>query len=135
MIAGLRHKLFGTPVEQWIAAVTNELPVDAVGLWQIVPAGRDGFGLSGQELIEFVRLNLLALFEKGAKPVIGAADGIHVWTLAPYGETPAEMADAIIKEWSASGREPDGGDVWIALPHIYVAKRPSFETAQLPKSN
>ncbi len=135
MRSGLRHRLYGTPVEEWIAAVPNELPIDAVGLWQIVPAGREGFELSGQELIEFVRLNLLALLEKGAKPVIGAADGIHYWTLVPYGETPAEMADAIIEEWTSSGREPDVGDVWFALPHIYEAKRPSSETGPIPKSN
>jgi hypothetical protein len=64
MRSGLRHKIYETPVEEWIAAVPNELPIDAVGLWQIVPAGRDGFELSGLELIEFVRLNLLALLEK-----------------------------------------------------------------------
>ena len=52
--------------------VPNELPIDAVGLWQIMAAGRGGFELSGTELVEFVRLVLLALFEKGAKPVTGA---------------------------------------------------------------
>jgi hypothetical protein len=130
-----RHRLYATPIGEWIAAVPNELPIDAVGLWQIVPAGRDGFELSGQDLIEFVRLTLLALLERGAKPVMGAVDGVHIWTLVPYGETPAQIADAIIKEWSTSGREPDAGDVWFALPHIYESKRPSSETAQLPKSN
>jgi hypothetical protein len=135
MRSGLRHKIYETPVEEWIAAVPNELPIDAVGLWQIVPAGRDGFELSGLELIEFVRLNLLALLEKGAKPVIGAVDGIHIWTLVPYGETPAEIADAIIGEWITSRREPDGGDVWFALPHIYESKRPSSDIRPIPKSN
>jgi hypothetical protein len=123
MRSGLRHKTYGTPVEEWIASVPNELPIDAVGLWQIVSAGRGGFELSGQELIDFVRLTLLALFEKGAKPVVGARDGANVWTPIPYGEIPGEMADAVIQEWIGSGREPDFGDVWFALPHIYEFKR------------
>jgi hypothetical protein len=135
MRQGLRHKLYGTPVEEWIAAVPNELPIDAVGLWQIVPAGREGFGLSGEELIEFVRLNLLGLLESGAKPVIGAADGIHIWTLVPYGDNAVEIADAIIEEWITSGLEPDGGDIWFALPHIYESKRPGSEAGLLPKPN
>jgi hypothetical protein len=123
MRSGLRHKTYGTPIEEWIARVPNELPIDAVGLWQIVAAGRQGFGLSGQELIEFVRLILLALFEKGAKPVTGAIDGIHVWALIPYGLTPDEMADAIIGEWTSTARDPDLGGVWFAIPQIYEAKR------------
>ena len=47
--------------------VPYELPIDAVGLWQIMAAGRGGFELSGTELVEFVRLVLLALFEKGGQ--------------------------------------------------------------------
>jgi hypothetical protein len=125
MRSGLRHKIHGTPIEEWVAKVPNELPRDAVGLWQIVGAGgQAGFGLSGQELIEFVRLILLALFEKGAKPVTAAIDGVHVWALVPYGEKPDEMAEAIIQEWIATAREPDLGDVWFAIPKIYESKRP-----------
>ena len=35
----LRHRIYGTTIEQWISLVPGELPIDAVGLWQIVPAG------------------------------------------------------------------------------------------------
>ena len=119
----LRHRIYGTAIEQWISLVPGELPIDAVGLWQIVPAGRDGFGLAGDELVEFVEANILALLAKGAKPVIGAMDNVHVWTLVNYGETAEQIADAIIHEWLRSGREPGPGDVWFALPHIYGAKR------------
>jgi hypothetical protein len=119
----LRHRIYGTTIEQWISLVPGELPIDAVGLWQIVPAGRDGFGLAGDELVEFVKANILALLAKGAKPVIGAMDNVHFWTLVSYGETPEQIADAIIHEWRSSGREPSPGDVWFALPHIYGAKR------------
>ncbi len=41
-----KHGRFGTPMGEWINLV-GELDIDAVGLWQIVPAGREGFGLQG----------------------------------------------------------------------------------------
>src|SRR5262245_28807624 len=119
----LRKKYYGLTVEEWIEKVPGELAVDAVGLWQIVSSGRGGFGLSGDELIDFVRRNLFALFAKGAKPVQGALDNIYIWTLVDYGETAEDMADAIIDEWRKSGRDPNVGDVWFALPHIYEEKR------------
>jgi hypothetical protein len=123
MKKNLREKFYGHTVEEWIEKVPGELAVDAVGLWQIVSFGREGFGLSGDKLVDYVRQNLLALFAKGAKPVQGALDNIHIWTLVDYGDTAEGMADGIIKEWLNSGRDPDVGDVWFALPHIYEAKR------------
>jgi hypothetical protein len=123
MIRELRHRFYGTTVEEWIEKVPGELSRDAVALWQIVSSGRDGFGLSGDELVDYVRRNLFALFKKGAKPVMGALDNVHIWMLMSYGETPVEMADAIIGEWLNSGRDPDVGGVWFALPHVYEEKR------------
>jgi hypothetical protein len=81
----LRDKFYGNTVEEWIDKVPAELSVDAVGLWQIVSFGREGFGLAGKELTEYVRRSLVALFAKGAMPVTGATDGIHIWTLVNYG--------------------------------------------------
>jgi hypothetical protein len=123
----LRHRRYGTTIDEWTSAIPEELPIDAVGLWQIVPAGRDGFGLSGNELVEFVRACVMALLGKGAKPVIGSRDGDYIWRLANYGETPEQIADAIIAEWQRSGREPDAGGPWFALPHIYQHTRASNE--------
>jgi hypothetical protein len=117
----LRDKFYGDTIEERIKKVPAELLVDAVGLWQIVSFGREGFGLSGDKLVDYVRQHLFALFAKGAKPVQGALDGIHIWMLVNYGETPEEMADAIITEWRNSGNDPDVGSVWFALPHIYNA--------------
>jgi hypothetical protein len=119
----IRERFYGNTVEEWIAKVPGELAVDAVGLWQIVSFGRQGFELSGDELADYVRRNLLALFAKGAKPVIGAFDGTHFWTLLNYGDRPEEMANAIIEEWLRSGCDPDAGGVWFALPHVYQARR------------
>ena len=119
----LRDKFYGHTVEEWIQKVPGELAVDAVGLWQIASFGREGFGLSGRELVDYVRQNLLALFARGAKPVQGALDNIYIWALVDYGSTAGDMADRIINEWLNSGRDPDVGDVWFALPHIYKATR------------
>ena len=50
-----RHARNGTPMSQWMEEVANELPDDAVGIWQIVPDGTRGFGLTGEALTEYVR--------------------------------------------------------------------------------
>jgi hypothetical protein len=131
MKSNLRDRYYGNTVEEWISKVPGELPIDAVGFWQIVSFARQGFGLSGDELVEAVRKALLALFEKGAKPVTGANDGIHYWIPVNYGDTAKEMADIIIREWLGSGRELDAGGIWFALPHIYEATRPTYVTAPI----
>lgn len=119
-----RHRLYGWTVDEWIAAVPAELARDAIGLWHIVSAGRDGFGLSGPELIDYVHRNLLALFANGAKPVTGDAKKAYHWVrLTNYGDDPGKMADAIIDEWQKSGRDPDYGGVWFATPNVYEEKR------------
>jgi hypothetical protein len=88
MTKGLRDRYFDNSIDEWISTLPGELPVDAVGLWQIVSFGREGFGLSGDQLTDFVRRGIEELFAKGAKPVIGAMDGIHVWTTVNYGDIP-----------------------------------------------
>lgn len=113
-----KDKFFGTPMSEWIAKVPNELEIDAVGLWQIIPAGRVSFGLDGEALITFTRRCLLALLSRGAKPVVGAVgDEEHDWKIIEgYCGTNEEVADAIISEWLASGKDPDVGGIWFALP-------------------
>jgi hypothetical protein len=114
------HRIFRTPVSEWVASVPSELEDDAVGLWQIIPVGRVDFGLEGNELVNYVRKALLAVFAQGAKPVEGATDGKHYWKLREnYGDEPERMAEAIIDEWLASGHDPDPGGIWFALPKVY----------------
>ena len=67
----VRHKLYGHTIAEHIKTLPDELSVDAVGLWQIVPAGRYGFELSDGDLTEFVRRCVLALLDHGAIPVVG----------------------------------------------------------------
>jgi hypothetical protein len=124
----LRDKFHGQTIEEHLERVPNELAVDAVGLWQIVSFGRQGFGLSGESLAAFVRQHLLGLLKRGAKPVIGAQDGIHLWAVVNYGETPEQIADAVLKEWQLSGHDPDPGGIWFALRHIYEATNRKMES-------
>jgi hypothetical protein len=114
-----KHRFFGTPMSEWIAHV-GELDVDAVGLWQIIPCGREWFGLEGAELDDFVRRSLLAHFVYGALPVRHVPDDQNVWTIQTnYGETPEAMTDAIIAEWVVQGRpNPDLWGLWLATPQI-----------------
>ncbi|GAB2879576.1 hypothetical protein GCM10027093_13450 [Paraburkholderia jirisanensis] len=111
-------RFFGQTVMEYIQTVPGELPNDAVGLWQIVPTGRQGFGLNGDDLGEFVRRCVLALLTHGAKPVVGGGGTQYDWILQPhYGETNEEIADTVMNEWLASGAgDCDPGGLWFALP-------------------
>jgi hypothetical protein len=120
-----RDPFFGDTVMEYIQTVSGELPIDAVGLWQIVPAGRRGFGLSGEDLTEFVSRCVSELLAHGAKPVRGGAGTEYYWLQQPqYGETNAEILDAVIKEWlAAGGGECDPGGLWFALPSLYLERK------------
>ena len=118
-----RHQSYGTPMSEWISLV-GELDVDAVGLWQIVSAGRSGFGLEGAALVDFIRRSLLAHFAYGARPVRHVPGSGYLWTVQPqYGDEPEQMAEAIIAEWDAGGRpDPDPGGLWLAIPAISMQR-------------
>jgi len=122
----IRHKLYGHTLAEHIETVSDELPVDAVGLWQIVPAGRQGFDLRGDDLTEFVRLCILALLEHGAKPVVGGGGTEYDWLFQPqYGESNEDIVNAVLNEWLAAGAEDcDPGGLWFALPSEDVGNLP-----------
>jgi hypothetical protein len=115
----LRDKFYGYTIEERLARVPGELQIDAVGLWQIVSFGRQGFDLSGEALADYTRRNILALLDKGAKPVVAVANAIHgrVWLPVDYGNAQDQIANAIIREWLEEGVEPNFR-VWFALPHL-----------------
>ena len=102
-----RHRLYGHTIEEWIALVPGELEIDEVSLRNIVIAGRDGFGLSGEALTNYMRRNIIALLDAGAVPVTSVADAVHGRGLLPvsYGTMPDEIANAIIAEWLKEGSE------------------------------
>ena len=113
-----RHKIYGHTIAEHIETVSGELDVDAVGLWQIVPAGREGFRLENAELTEFVRQCILALLASGAKPVKGGGGTRFDWILQThYGESDLEIANSIVGEWLEIGAgDVSPGGVWFALP-------------------
>jgi hypothetical protein len=112
-------KIYGTSMSEHIALVPGELPRDAVGLWQIVPAGVVRFGLSGQDLTDYVRRNIFALVDAGAVPVKAAVGSGYEWDrMYQFGNTRELIAAAVIAEWQRIGNDPGdlAGSIWFALP-------------------
>lgn len=112
------HRFFGYTIDESIERVPNELEIDAVGLWQIIPSGKYNFGLSGDVLEDFTRRHIIELIRRGAFPVRGSAEEGRYWEpQLQYGETPQEIAENVLKEWEASGGEdPDVSGLWFCLP-------------------
>jgi hypothetical protein len=110
----------GTPMSEYIASIPDELPRDAVGLWQIVPAGRSGFLLTGTDLVDFVRRAIYALLDAGALPVRGSPGSGFDWIVQKqYGTGTSQITEAIINEWAAMPDDPlilCGQGVWFARP-------------------
>lgn len=118
-----RHRTYGTPMSEWISLV-GDLDRDATGVWQLVPDGRDGFGLQGDELIDFVRRSIHALLEAGAIPVRGGVDTEYVWIpLKQYGSTNEDICEAVIAEWLREAHDPSLlYKVWFARPNPALPK-------------
>ena len=111
-----RHKYFGDTLSDFIVQIANELPVDAVGMWQIVPHGRRGFGFDGDALTDFVRRCIAELLSHDAVPVIGGGTPHHWIAQKQYGSKPGDIIDNVVREWLANGaRNEDPGGLWFAL--------------------
>ena len=112
-----RHWHYKTPMSEWMEEVANELPVDAVGMWQIVPEGRRGFKLEGEALTEYIRRQIAVLLSRGAVPVTGGRALGHEWILQlQYGSRPEEIIENVVSEWLVDGAREDDFRVWFALP-------------------
>ena len=114
-----KDKVFGTAMIEWIARAPNELPRDAVGLWQIVSAGVVNFDLSGSNLVEFVGRSIMALLDAGALPVRGGNGTSHFWIYQPqFGATKDAVRRGVIAEWQRIGNDVDDlmDSIWFALP-------------------
>ena len=113
-----RHSFYDTPLGEWIEKVPNELAIDAVGLWQIIPALRKSFGLAGDALDDAIRTTLRGVLARGARPVKGSLTRPNAWEeVQEYGGR-NDIVEAVIDEWKAMGRDPDVGDVWFILPEF-----------------
>ncbi|MDX8503809.1 hypothetical protein [Mesorhizobium captivum] len=108
-----RHRGYDMSAAEWIALVPNELAIDAVGLWQVIPVGRHEFELVDEDLEEFTKQALNSLLTKGAIPVTGQDQR---WVAEQqYGTKPEEIIENVVKKWLSKGmRDPDVGDVWFA---------------------
>ena len=108
-----RHRGYDMSAAEWITLVPNELAIDPVGLWQVIPVGRREFELAGDDLEEFTKQALRGLLAKGAIPVTGEDQS---WVAEQRYETkPEEIVENVVKTWLSKGmRDPDVGDVWFA---------------------
>ena len=115
------HRSYGTPLSEWIMQIPAELPVDAVGLWQIIPKARHCFGLEGAELIACVRQAISILLDHGAKPVRGGSGTDHDWIeQTQYGTRKEEIVENVLDEWCGWGlANPTAGGLWFALPELF----------------
>jgi hypothetical protein len=118
-IEKIRHQFYGDSPDRWIALMPNELNDIGIGLSAIIQAGRHGFRLEGPALIEFIRLALYALVERGAKPRHwGTLDNPLRDIPLHYGsDSNSEIVEGIIADWLASGAgDLQWGDFWFELP-------------------
>jgi hypothetical protein len=102
-------------MSDWIALTPGGLDDDVgIGLNGIVADGREGFGLEGSALVDFVRRSLHGLVKRGARPRHWRLDGnipLH------YGnDSPDEIVEGVIADWLASGRDLEWGDFRFTLP-------------------
>lgn len=109
------NRYFGTSITEWIERVPNELDVDAVGLWQIIGSGQDGFDLKGDLLTNFVMLCVISLLEKGATPVRASENPSEFWVPDNrYMGDIQQIAKQIVGDWISSGVDPDHDGLWFA---------------------
>ena len=122
-----KDRFFGQTIADYIQSISGELPIDAVGLWQIIPTGRQSFELSGDDLVEFVHRCVFELLIHGAMPVVGGGGTEFDWILQPqYGEAIENIANAVVEEWLILGAEDcDPGGLWFALPSLNVGNQPA----------
>jgi hypothetical protein len=114
-IDNVRSKFSSQTVKSWLKKLPNELAIDAIGLWQVIPAGRRNFGLSGSDLEEFTRRALAALIDQGAVPVIGynSPEGGGWKRVIEYGESKEQIVNGIVQKWLHElKREPEVDDLW-----------------------
>ncbi len=115
----LRHKVWDTRIDEWVALGPNDLLDDGTGLWSIVGDGLVGFGLEGEELSEYVRFCLLTVLAAGAMPVKsyrGNPD-YRFETDFSYGSEISEIADNLVAaRLAAGGGEPEWDEFRLYVP-------------------
>jgi hypothetical protein len=139
MIREPRYDGTGATIVEYLKTVAYDLAHDdTVGMWQIVPAGRLGFGLSGTELDAFVKQYIRTLLEAGAKPVRAFNLPNELWewrAQTQYGHDFESTAQAIIDDWHNIGSpDPEWGWLRFELPQ-YINKPTSKGKSPRATSN
>jgi|SRR3954467_2162179 hypothetical protein len=113
-----RDRRSGETMSEIIVQFGNELESDAVWTWQLVSSGRQGFGVKGDALADFMRRCIKELLSRGALPVYGGGGTPYHWIVQrQYGTRPEEILDNVMAEWLADGAQHDDpGELWFALP-------------------
>lgn len=122
----LLHKFYGTPIYEWISKVPNELPQDAVGMWQLVTSGEEGFGLEEEDLDEYISLCIAGILNAGAKPVYGQKKETYsIWVLnKKYIGSNDEIVKLILQDLKNAKIESEElyknfiFGLWFALPEF-----------------
>lgn len=114
-----RHRTFGTTLSEWISLTPRELPIDAVGLWQIVKNLESGYGLSGKALEDAVRSSVEALLAAGALPVQGSRADSRWHLRSDLAKPQEQVLEKVMAYWKTLGRDPDVGDIWFAKREMY----------------
>ena len=115
------HLSAGISDAEWFRRALNEASLDPVGMWQMVKAGREGFGLSGADLEKFVARFMQTLIEGGANPIIGDRSAPFGWAaIDKYGNNAGEIVKSLVAEWRKNGIDPDVDGVWFALPSVWM---------------
>lgn len=120
-----QDKTYGGSMSEWIACTPGTLNDLPVGMWKIVNDGRQGFGLEGEALADFIRRSIYALMDAGAKPVADAEKAGR-WVLqTQYGSNKREVAEAVIQEWLREGAPTPEvwRGLWFGLPWSYLPEK------------
>jgi hypothetical protein len=116
----------GMSRSDWLRHLPNALDDGGYGLNYLVPAGRAGFGLKGDELIFFCRLGLHLLIRKGGIPARGVQQGgRHRWEVVhDYVGDPNDIVDGYLRDWRASGVDlPPWGEFWFVTQDMLDAQK------------
>jgi len=89
-------------LHEWLNKIPNEMEWDDVFLSYIILIGKDSYSLSGIELAEFVRQCIINLVSRGGVPS-EIMPGNKRAQLLQYGNSPEEIADAVVSQWQKAG--------------------------------
>jgi hypothetical protein len=117
----LLHRTYGTPIDETVEAFQNELPIDAVGLWQIVNSLKRGFDLKNPELNKYVQKSVDSLLKAGAVPVFGSSEDRCWHRASDFRGEDNEIIEQVLTYLQRLDRDPDVGDIWFALPKFVEA--------------